>query len=321
MYKNAPAELPMRLADNASVPTRSSNAKLGRAYLTSCPSKDSLTQELQYRCGFKSLGVRDWMSLGDYFWKISMHYETSENTRPTTFSRAPQVTWIFNDNAVRRPNFSNFKRSAQFWLPIQTQKATLKIKVPTIVPGEKCGPTFKDRLSEYLGWRGMLLISHILPHLHSTFDCMHLHTVAYQQLMRSSNIWQSSISRGEKRVKNRIYIREEIKGDIRVHSMIARFHLLPRKTPKSFAKLCTQTTPSGKILYAYLLTPSKRVLLEKLVLQLIKKFPAFYGTPKFITVLTSARHLSLSWANPIESPQPLPISWRSILILSSHLRM
>ena len=32
-------------------------------------------------------------------------------------------------------------------------------------------------------------------------------------------------------------------------------------------------------------------------LQLIKKFPAFYGTPKFITLITSARHLSLSWTN------------------------
>ena len=58
-----------------------------------------------------------------------------------------------------------------------------------------------------------------------------------------------------------------------------------------------------------------------MVLQLIKKFPAFYGTRKFITVLTSARHLSLSWANSIQSPQPLPNFWRSILILSSHLRL
>ena len=57
-----------------------------------------------------------------------------------------------------------------------------------------------------------------------------------------------------------------------------------------------------------------------LVLQLIKKFPAFYGkTRKFITVLTSARHLFLTWANSIQSPQTLPTSWRSILILSSHL--
>ena len=75
-------------------------------------------------------------------------------------------------------------------------------------------------------------------------------------------------------------------------------------------------------LLTYLLTPWSRVLLEKLtVLQLIKKFPTFYGTPKFITVLTSARQLSPSWANSIQSPQPLPTSWRFILILSSHLRL
>ena len=44
----------------------------------------------------------------------------------------------------------------------------------------------------------------------------------------------------------------------------------------------------------YLLTPWSRVLLEKLTgFQLVKKFPAFYGTRKFITAFTSARHLSL----------------------------
>ena len=70
----------------------------------------------------------------------------------------------------------------------------------------------------------------------------------------------------------------------------------------------------------YLLTPWSRVLLEKLTgLQLVKKFPAFYGTRRFITALTSARHLSLSWASSIQSTHPHPTSRRSILILSSHL--
>ena len=73
-------------------------------------------------------------------------------------------------------------------------------------------------------------------------------------------------------------------------------------------------------LLTYLLTPWCRVLFEKLTgLQLVKKFPAFHGTPRFITVLTSVRHLSLSWANPIQSIYPHPTSWRSILILSTHL--
>ena len=72
----------------------------------------------------------------------------------------------------------------------------------------------------------------------------------------------------------------------------------------------------------YLLTPWSRVLLEKLAsLQLVKKFPAFYGTRRFLTALTSARHLSLSWASPIQSSYPNPTSWRSILILSSHLSL
>ena len=72
----------------------------------------------------------------------------------------------------------------------------------------------------------------------------------------------------------------------------------------------------------YLLTPWSIVLLEKLTVpQLVKKFPAFYGTRRFITAFTSARHLSLFWASSIQSTPPHPTSWRSILILSSHLRL
>ena len=74
--------------------------------------------------------------------------------------------------------------------------------------------------------------------------------------------------------------------------------------------------------HTYLLTPWCRVLLEKLTgLQLVKKFPAFYETRRFITALTSVLHLSLSWASPIQSIHPHPTSWRSILILSTHLRL
>ena len=72
----------------------------------------------------------------------------------------------------------------------------------------------------------------------------------------------------------------------------------------------------------YLLTPWCRVLLEKLTgLQLVKKFPAFHGTRRFITALTNIHHLSLSWASPIQSIYPHSTSWRSILILSTHLRL
>ena len=55
-------------------------------------------------------------------------------------------------------------------------------------------------------------------------------------------------------------------------------------------------------------------------LQLVKKFPTFYGTRRFITAFRSARHLSLSWARSIQYIPPHPTSWRSILILSYHLR-
>ena len=77
---------------------------------------------------------------------------------------------------------------------------------------------------------------------------------------------------------------------------------------------------SSKLYNLESVTPWCRVLLEKLTgLQLVKKFPAFHGTRRFITALTSVRHLSLSWASPIQSTYLNPTSWRSILILSTHL--
>jgi hypothetical protein len=63
------------------------------------------------------------------------------------------------------------------------------------------------------------------------------------------------------------------------------------------------------------------VLLEKTpIAQLLKNF-TFYGTRRFIAVFTRALHWSLSWARSIQSIPPHPISLRSILILSSHLRL
>ena len=64
------------------------------------------------------------------------------------------------------------------------------------------------------------------------------------------------------------------------------------------------------------LTPRCRVLPEQLTgLQLVKKFPAFHGTRRFITALTSIRHLFLSWASTIQSICPHPTSCRSVPIL------
>jgi hypothetical protein len=50
-------------------------------------------------------------------------------------------------------------------------------------------------------------------------------------------------------------------------------------------------------LLTYLLTPWSRVLLEKLTVNFAasQEIPRIYGTRKFLTVSTSARHLSLSF--------------------------
>jgi hypothetical protein len=72
----------------------------------------------------------------------------------------------------------------------------------------------------------------------------------------------------------------------------------------------------------YLIIPWSRVLLEKLTSSAAsQKIPRIFGTRRFLIVPTSARHLSLSWAESIQSPQLPPTSWSSILLLSSHLRL
>ena len=106
-------------------------------------------------------------------------------------------------------------------------------------------------------------------------------------------------------------------------SLTTRWHF-----PKDFGFKCIITDINkpnfvkAQVSYTYLLTPWCRVLLEKLTgLQLVKKFPAFHGTRRLITTLTSLHHLPLSWASPIQSIYPHPTFWRSILILSTHLRL
>jgi hypothetical protein len=70
------------------------------------------------------------------------------------------------------------------------------------------------------------------------------------------------------------------------------------------------------------LTPCSRVLLERLrVTQLVKKFPAFYGNRRFITVFTRARLSLLSRVRWIQSTNSHPIFLRSTIILSSRFRL
>ena len=87
------------------------------------------------------------------------------------------------------------------------------------------------------------------------------------------------------------------------------------------SSLCKCDKNNGYLTWRlYLLTPWCRFFLQNLTgFQLVKKIPAFHGTRRFITALTSVCHLSLSWASPIHSIYPHPTSWRSILILSTHL--
>ena len=93
-------------------------------------------------------------------------------------------------------------------------------------------------------------------------------------------------------------------------------HSLWAKVPASAAHLQSELSDSP-----YLLTPWCRVLEKLTGLHLVKKFPTFYGTRRFITALTSVRYLSLSWDSPIQSTYPHPTFWRSILMLSTHLRL
>ena len=60
--------------------------------------------------------------------------------------------------------------------------------------------------------------------------------------------------------------------------------------------------------YTYLLTPWSRVLEKLTGSAASQEIPRIFGTRRFITLLTSARHLSLSSANSIQSPQPPPTS-------------
>jgi len=67
------------------------------------------------------------------------------------------------------------------------------------------------------------------------------------------------------------------------------------------------------------LTPWSRVFPEKLIVtQLVKKVPSFYGTQRFITIVTRDCLRFLFWIRCNQST-PHPISPRCIVTSSSHL--
>ena len=74
-------------------------------------------------------------------------------------------------------------------------------------------------------------------------------------------------------------------------------------------------------LLTYLLTPYSRVLLEKLNgSQLVKNFPALYGTRTLLPRLQVPATCPYPESDQ-SNPCPHSTSWRSSLILSSHLRL
>jgi hypothetical protein len=105
-------------------------------------------------------------------------------------------------------------------------------------------------------------------------------------------------------------------GYERLIGPFSKIDLCVSNQPFQTKNSCKQNHP-GILNLACLLTPWNRVFLENLTGSAAnQEIPLIFGTRRFITVLTSARHLSVSWANYIQSPQPPPTSWRSTLILS-----
>ena len=72
-------------------------------------------------------------------------------------------------------------------------------------------------------------------------------------------------------------------------------NLLCPKIAKQIKNFCEEAIETFfTYLPTYLPTPWRSILLKKLTgSQLVKKFPAFYGTRRFITAFTSARQLFL----------------------------
>jgi len=77
---------------------------------------------------------------------------------------------------------------------------------------------------------------------------------------------------------------------------------------------CIMTAYLLSYILKYLLTRWSRVLLQP-----VKKFPAFYRTRRFITSFTSARHQSLSWGTSIQSILPQPVVLKDSLYFTEPL--
>jgi hypothetical protein len=92
------------------------------------------------------------------------------------------------------------------------------------------------------------------------------------------------------------------------------------RVPYDAWRRCFLLLGFGCVLCTKELNAWSRVLLKTLTItQLVKKYPALYGTRSFTTLPIRAGNCSLSWAKWIQSTSFHIISLISILILSSHL--
>ena len=100
------------------------------------------------------------------------------------------------------------------------------------------------------------------------------------------------------------------------------FAMIVQNTRRTTAVTASCTHSFNVLLITYLLTyllHGAESFLRSSGSQLVKKFPVFYWTRRFITAFTSVRHQSLSSGSSIQSILPHPTSWRFILISSPDL--
>jgi hypothetical protein len=98
--------------------------------------------------------------------------------------------------------------------------------------------------------------------------------------------------------------------------------LAPSASFESWRHMVSSTKRTSGITYVNSLILKKNVRITNSIVQCpswINKFPAFYGTRRFITAFTWARHLSLSWNTSIQIMPPFHFLIDfSIILLSTH---
>jgi len=124
----------------------------------------------------------------------------------------------------------------------------------TVLAGEKFGPTPEDRLAENLGWRGMLLTGPILsislPYVIECTDRTSSSVSAANEHFEYAAKFKQTGTRVKKK-KIKFMCTTTLRPTYEyIRWVLAFSYLLLWKHPRPFAKLRTQTTPPGKILYA-----------------------------------------------------------------------